>query len=71
MAELGESMWEGIVDMFRIPERRKHEAEYCVICHRQMDIPKNMPVGQRRNYYEGAGQICDSCWEMIYGSNGA
>lgn len=66
---MGRKMMKKIIDLFREPEQRKYGTEYCVVCHRLVDIPKDTPVDQRKNYYEGVGQICDRCWNMIYGSD--
>ena len=69
MTEQGRKMLERVAELFREPEWGKRGTECCVVCHKLMDIPKNMPVDQRQNYYEGAGQICDECWNTIYGGS--
>ncbi|MBR1634146.1 MAG: hypothetical protein IJ682_03685 [Lachnospiraceae bacterium] len=61
-------MFEKIINLFHKREKSEKKTEHCVICHRAVDISRDMPVEQRKNYYEGVGQICDNCWDMIYGS---
>ncbi|MBQ7800160.1 MAG: hypothetical protein IJ370_06680 [Oscillospiraceae bacterium] len=35
--------------------------EKCVMCGEVTDIPVTLPIGQRKNYVEGLGQLCISC----------
>lgn len=49
-------------------QRLEDEAfESCVLCHRRTDVPRGTPVGKRRHYIEGAGQLCGACWRETYG----
>lgn len=37
------------------------DTEKCVVCNEQTNIPVCLPIELRRNYVEGAGQLCDKC----------
>lgn len=41
------------------------EMERCVLCWQSTDVPKTMPVSLRKGYIEGAGQLCESCCELL------
>ena len=41
--------------------------EVCVSCGKEMNVPKNLNIEFRKNYIEGAGQLCDECHDKIYG----
>ena len=51
----------GRKDADAFPEGRDSEYEYCVLCHRETDVKKTEPVGRRRHYVEGEGQLCPDC----------
>ena len=42
------------------------EMEKCSLCDKETDVPKNMPIDLRKNYVEGAGQLCAGCYNKIY-----
>ena len=42
------------------------EMEKCSLCDKETDVPKNTPIDLRKNYVEGAGQLCDGCYNKIY-----
>ena len=46
------------------------EKEKCVACGIDTDVPINQHIDQRFYYVEGSGQLCRTCWEKIYGSEG-
>ena len=46
--------------------KEKVEMEKCSLCDKETDVPKNMPIDLRKNYVEGAGQLCDGCYNKIY-----
>lgn len=39
----------------------KIKYEYCVSCMKKLDIPVDTPVGLRKHYIHGCGQLCESC----------
>ena len=41
------------------------EYEFCVLCRKQTDVERNMPIDLRTCYVEGAGQLCLSCWKQL------
>jgi len=43
----------------------EREKEMCVSCWKQTEYEVNTPIDQRRNYLEGAGQLCEKCAEEL------
>lgn len=43
------------------------KCEKCVSCGRITDVPIDMHIDMRKNYVEGAGQLCDDCAKKVYG----
>lgn len=41
--------------------------EKCVICGRDTGIPVDQDISLRAFYVEGAGQLCQECYEDVYG----
>jgi hypothetical protein len=39
---------------------QKPEMDVCVLCGCETN-PKSLPIDQRKNYIEGAGDVCDTC----------
>ncbi len=37
------------------------EMDLCVLCGKETQYPKSLPVDMRENYIEGAGQLCNQC----------
>lgn len=48
-------------------ENNKVETEKCILCGAETNIPIDMPIDMRKNYVEGAGQLCDDCAKKVYG----
>lgn len=46
---------------------KNNELDKCVMCHKETTEPKNKHVDLRINYVDGAGQLCDECYEKVYG----
>ena len=45
----------------------KPEMETCVVCGRRTDVPKDLPISERRTYVPSGGQLCeDCCWEIYH-----
>ena len=42
------------------------ETEKCVTCGIDTGVPVNEHVDLRKNYVEGAGQLCAQCWGKVY-----
>lgn len=38
------------------------DRERYVLCWRLTDVAKSTPIGQRKAYVQGAGQLCESCY---------
>jgi hypothetical protein len=51
-----------------IPQKPLNEAERekCVSCGSETPYTINTPIDMRKNYIEGAGQLCDECYEKTY-----
>lgn len=41
--------------------------ERCVLCGAMTDIPCSEHIDLRYGYVEGAGQLCRSCYQELYG----
>jgi hypothetical protein len=48
-------------------EEVKPETEKCILCEEQTNVPINQNIENRSFYVEGAGQLCESCYNKIYG----
>jgi len=44
----------------------KKEMDNCVSCKKETKYQKNLPIDYRENYVEGAGQLCEECYNEIY-----
>lgn len=42
--------------------------DLCVSCGKETRYPINTPIDSRRDYVEGAGQLCEDCSVKIYGT---
>lgn len=40
--------------------------EECVLCGKITIYPKDMPIDYRMYYVEGAGQLCNGCYDKVY-----
>jgi len=49
-----------------IPSFIQHSYDMCVSCHENTYIAKTMPIHLRKGYIEGAGQLCEPCYMMLY-----
>ena len=45
----------------------KNTTDHCVLCNVDTGIPKNTNVAYRPHYVEGAGQLCEKCYNSVYG----
>ena len=59
--------WTAFFNEVLYDDEERRQCEICVVCHRLTDIRVDTPIEKRMHYFEGAGQLCDSCWEQIYG----
>jgi hypothetical protein len=48
-------------------KNEKVETEKCVLCEVQTNVPINEHIDNRAFYVEGAGQLCESCYNKVYG----
>ena len=39
-----------------------NEPEICMICHKKTEYLPSVPIGRRKGYVIGIGQLCDSCF---------
>ena len=46
-------------------KKKKEEMENCVSCGKETNIPKSMHIDYRRNYIQGAGQVCAKCADSL------
>ena len=42
------------------------ERDCCVLCGKESEYLKTVPVGKRVGYIEGAGQLCRDCFQSVY-----
>lgn len=59
--------WEALLKMFKDHPPIDDSKEKCVNCDIQTNVPKNQCVETRAYYVEGGGQLCEKCYEKIYG----
>lgn len=38
----------------------------CVSCGEDTHVAKTMPIHYRQGYIEGAGQLCEQCYMILY-----
>ena len=50
-------------------EKYAEKMDKCVLCGALTDIPMMQPVGERRYYIAGAGQLCRECCMELYGTD--
>jgi len=41
------------------------EKDRCIICWELTQYAKDTPISQRRNYFEGRGQVCVGCADEL------
>ena len=42
-----------------------HYPDLCVICHEPSGYYFDTPIGERRYYFEGVGQLCEKCYKEM------
>jgi hypothetical protein len=42
------------------------DTDSCVFCNKDTGVPSCSNVDMRKNYIDGAGQLCDECFVRIY-----
>jgi len=47
---------------------KQNETEKCVICGVDTKVPVDEHINKRDFYVEGAGQLCQNCYNKVYGS---
>ena len=47
----------------------KEEKELCVLCGKETEEYKSTHIDLRKNYIDGAGQLCNECADKIYKDN--
>ena len=50
--------YNGLMQEINIKEKEK-----CYLCKRETTIYKGTPIEKRYNFIEGAGQLCQECYE--------
>ena len=43
--------------------------ELCVRCGKETKYDTSTPITLRRYFIEGAGQLCEECWNKLYESD--
>jgi len=38
----------------------------CILCKKLTDVSKDLHIDLRKNYVEGAGQLCPACYNKLY-----
>lgn len=49
-----------------VKKTNNYELEECILCKKETDVPKDMHIDLRKNYVEGAGQLCPGCYLKLY-----
>lgn len=50
-------------------ERAKNKMiEKCIRCNKPTPYDINYPIDRRKYYIDGSGQLCEVCWNALYGS---
>ena len=47
-------------------ESLSSKMEVCILCHKITDCPIDTPIDLRKTYIEGAGHLCEDCFEKVY-----
>ena len=42
--------------------------EKCIRCGQSTSYSINTPISSRQFYIDGSGQLCEECWNALYGS---
>jgi len=50
-----------------LEKKTKVEYEKCVSCGEATEYPITTSIDIREHYVEGAGQLCKTCYDKIYG----
>ena len=50
--------------------KQQEEMDRCVSCGKETPYPKNMHIDYRMYYVEGAGQLCNKCYENTMKDDG-
>lgn len=53
----------------QIESSKEPELERCVLCGKLTCVSKATPVGKRKGYLMGAGQLCEECCWQLYGTD--
>ena len=48
--------------------KQESKKELCVLCWKETIYTKDTPIHQRKCYVEAVGQLCEKCWQEIYGN---
>lgn len=40
--------------------------EKCVVCNKKLNVEKKRPIEKRKYYIQGAGQLCEQCYNQLY-----
>ena len=43
-----------------------NNTDNCIHCNKDTGVPSSANVDFRKNYVDGAGQLCDECFVRIY-----
>ena len=46
----------------------EEQKEKCISCGEQTNVPISQNIELRAFYVEGAGQLCESCYNKVYGA---
>lgn len=47
-------------------KKQENEYETCVMCGKQTDVRRDIPIALRNYYVEGCGQLCRDCYNSAY-----
>lgn len=52
--------------MWRFTQNREAHPDYCVLCGGKTEYSIYTPVAVRDGYIAGAGQLCATCYRVLY-----
>lgn len=50
-------------DIIKLKNKSKMEKDKCILCGKDSPYEFNVDINFRHGYIEGAGQLCEECWE--------
>lgn len=49
----------------KLSRQPKGYVDHCVLCRKDTGYTTDTPIGARRYYIEGGGQLCEACYRSV------